>query len=98
MLGEKVSAADAAQTGMIYKVYDSDSFAERSWQLAITLASLPLRALALTKQALNATLENSLTAQLQVEARLQHAAGQTADFREGIAAFREKRKPIFTGK
>ncbi len=98
MLGEKLSAAEAERCGMIYRVFPDNIFAGASLQLAATLAALPTRALALTKKALQSSMHNSLEEQLHTEAQLQQAAGQTADFREGVSAFKEKRQPVFIGR
>ena len=67
-------------------------------KIAITLSKMPTKALAYTKQALNASLDNSFEMQLQTEDRLQYAAGHTGDYKEGVAAFIEKRMPIFKGE
>jgi len=98
MLGEKVSAEEAVRVGMIYRTYSAESFAEDSWALARQLAQMPTRGLGLTKRALNKALHNDLEHQLEVEEQLQVNAGETADYREGVAAFLEKRKPVFTGE
>lgn len=98
MLGDKISAAEAERTGMIYKYFDDDQFAAESWKLAVTLSQLPTQALALTKQALQASVQNDLSAQLQLEDELQRQSANTADYREGIQAFVEKRQPTFIGK
>jgi 2-(1,2-epoxy-1,2-dihydrophenyl)acetyl-CoA isomerase len=97
MLSDKISASEAAAMGMIWKVLPDETFAADSLQLAITLAQMPTRGLALTKQALNAAASNDFNAQLDVENELQTAASQTHDYKEGVAAFLEKRKPVFTG-
>jgi len=97
MLGDKVSAADAERMGMIYKVLDDTVFGEASLQFAATLAGMPTRGLAYTKMALNHSLINHYEAQLQEEERYQQKAGSTDDYREGVAAFLEKRKPQFKG-
>jgi 2-(1,2-epoxy-1,2-dihydrophenyl)acetyl-CoA isomerase len=97
MLADRVPAAEAERMGMIYKVFPDESFATDSWELALRLASMPTRALALTKEALHASLERSLEAQLVVEDELQRQAASTADFKEGVAAFLEKRAPVFKG-
>ncbi|MCC7465662.1 MAG: enoyl-CoA hydratase/isomerase family protein [Saprospiraceae bacterium] len=98
MLSDKISASDAAAMGMIWKVFPDDTFSADSLKLAETLAQMPTRGLALTKQALNRTFSNDFATQAEVEDQLQSQAGQTHDYKEGVAAFMEKRKPVFTGK
>lgn len=97
MLSDKISASEAATMGMIWKVFPDESFAADSLNLTETLAKMPTRGLALTKQALNQTFTNDFATQAAVEDRLQTAAGQTLDYREGVSAFLEKRKPEFRG-
>ncbi len=98
MLSDKVSATEAAAMGMIWKVFPDDSFAADSLQIAETLARMPTKGLGLTKRALNKAFSNDFFAQLNVEDALQTAAGQTHDYREGVASFLEKRKPEFKGE
>jgi len=98
MLGDKVSADEAERMGMIYKVFDDHSFADESISIAKKLAELPTKALAFTKQALNKSLSNNLEDQLNTEEVLQIKAGRTNDFKEGVAAFLEKRTPKFKGE
>jgi len=98
MLGEKVSAADAEKYGMIYKVFSDDKFATESFNIALTVASMPTKALAYTKQMLNISLVNHFDEQLQEENICQQKAARTEDYKEGVSAFMEKRKPTFTGK
>ncbi len=98
MLADKVTAAEAAEMGMIYKVVADEQFASEVERITATLAALPTTGLGLTKRALNRSFGNSLDQQLELEKELQVAAGATSDFKEGVQAFLEKRKAIFTGK
>jgi len=98
MLGEKVSATEAERIGMIYKVVPDDELLITTKKLAEKLAHMPTIGLGLTKRALNATWSNTLPEQLAVEDQLQYAASQTADYKEGVTAFLEKRKPTFKGE
>jgi 2-(1,2-epoxy-1,2-dihydrophenyl)acetyl-CoA isomerase len=98
MLGDKLSAAEAEGMGMIYKVFNDETFAKESIQLAESLAQMPTRGLALTKQALNQSLYNNYEDQLHDEELLQERAGATYDYKEGVQAFLEKRKPVFRGE
>lgn len=97
MLGDRVSASEAERCGMIYRFFPDDTFLAEAEKLAATLAELPTRALAYTKQALNRSLEQDLEQQLQTEDALQKKAAATNDFKEGVAAFLEKRKAAFKG-
>jgi 2-(1,2-epoxy-1,2-dihydrophenyl)acetyl-CoA isomerase len=98
MTGDKISAEQADAMNMIYKAVDDDAFESEVKSFAETIAALPTRGLGLTKKAVNATFTNNLTQQLALEEELQTEAGQTYDFREGVNAFLEKRKPVFKGK
>lgn len=98
MLGDKVSATDAEQMGMIYKVFSKDTFEEESLKLAQKLAKMPTYGIGLTKRALNESMNNNLSSQLKLEGELQTLAGKSHDYNEGVAAFLEKRKPEFKGK
>jgi 2-(1,2-epoxy-1,2-dihydrophenyl)acetyl-CoA isomerase len=75
-----------------------DALATESMNLAKTLAEMPTKGLAMTKRALNASMRNALHAQLEMEEDMQREAGRTKDFEEGVAAFKEKRKPVFRGE
>lgn len=98
MTAEKVSAADAVSMGMIFKAFAEDVFAEESRKIATNLAQMPTRGIGLTKRLLNSTFDNTLEEQLKMEKNVQMEAGATYDFKEGVQAFLEKRKPAFKGK
>jgi len=97
-LGEKVSALEAADMGMIYKCYADNEFELAYKNLAAQLAAMPTVGLGLTKQLLNESWSNNLEQQLAREKALQIAAGKTHDFAEGVTAFLEKRKASFKGQ
>lgn len=98
MLGDKISAEDAEKMGMIYKMIPLENFEEDVNKLALKLANMPTKALGLIKVAFNQSFTNTLEQQLELESKYQIEAAQSEDYREGVAAFIEKRKPNFKGK
>jgi 2-(1,2-epoxy-1,2-dihydrophenyl)acetyl-CoA isomerase len=98
LLGDKLPAEKAAEWGMIWRCVDDGQLMEEVMHLARHLAGQPTRGLAAIKKLLNQSFANSLDQQLELEKEAMRALGRTADYREGVAAFMEKRKPEFRGK
>ena len=95
--GQRLPAAAAHAWGLVSEVVEADSLAGRAAELAAELAAMPTRGIAMTKRLLDHAEHTTLEEQLELEAQLQTAATQTNDFREGVAAFLEKREPRFEG-
>ncbi len=98
MLGEKVWAEEAERMGMVFRVFEEAQFQAESVKIAATLAAMPTKGLALTKQLLNTSMINNYEEQLHDEEIYQQRAGKTADYKEGVEAFLQKRKPEFRGE
>ena len=98
LFADKISAEQASDWGMIYEVAPDDSFATHIQTRAAQLAQGPTVAYRQLKKAIRGSFENSLDDQLALEAQLQGRCGQTHDFREGVVAFLEKRKPVYKGR
>ena len=98
LLGEKLCAEDAERWGLIWKALDDERLLAEANALARALAAGPTKGYGLVKKAIYASAGNSLDAQLELERDLQREAGFSADYREGVSAFMEKREPRYQGK
>ena len=95
--GKKLSATEAKNLGLIAEVFSDETFENEALEILTQLSNLPTTAIALTKKAFNKSYGNSLTEQLDIEGIYQQDAAETEDFKEGVAAFLEKRKAEFKG-
>jgi 2-(1,2-epoxy-1,2-dihydrophenyl)acetyl-CoA isomerase len=98
LTGEPLPADQAAEWGLIWKAVDDDALDAEVDALAAKLASLPPLGLAETKKMIRSTWSRTLDQELNEERNEMRRLGFTADYREGVSAFLEKRKPTFTGR
>ncbi|OZI81460.1 2-(1,2-epoxy-1,2-dihydrophenyl)acetyl-CoA isomerase PaaG [Bordetella genomosp. 6] len=98
MLGNKLSARQAQDWGLIWQCVADDEFDSVLDGLAAHFAQAPTKGLAFTKRALQASLGNDLSTQLDLERDMMRELGCSADYAEGVAAFLDKREPQFKGK
>ena len=96
--GKKLSSEEAKNLGLIAEVFPDEEFDEKAMEILLNISELPTAAISLTKKAFLHSYENTLDQQLDLEAKLQQTAANTADFLEGVQAFLGKRKPVYKGK
>ncbi|MGF1684915.1 2-(1,2-epoxy-1,2-dihydrophenyl)acetyl-CoA isomerase PaaG [Photobacterium minamisatsumaniensis] len=98
LLGDKLPAQQAQEWGMIWQCVDDNELMAVAMGLGQHFATQPTTGLGYIKRAINSSSNNTLSEQLDLERDLQRLAGRTADYREGVSAFFEKRQPVFEGK
>jgi 2-(1,2-epoxy-1,2-dihydrophenyl)acetyl-CoA isomerase len=96
--GRRLTAVEAHAWGLVSEVVEAEAFAARTAELAAEWAALPTRGVAMTKRLFDEAVGKGLDETLALEAELQADATRTEDFAEGVAAFREKRSPVFRGR
>lgn len=98
MTGDKLGAEEAQRIGLIWQCVDDAAFGETVQALADRLAALPSKALAATRQTMDAAQHLGYDAALQAEAGMQRQLGAAHDFAEGVTAFQARRPPVFTDR
>lgn len=96
--GKKLSAEESKSYGLVAEVFAEEEFNSKSMEILEKMANMPTAAIKLTKKAFAASYNNTLKEQLELEGDLQQEAAETEDFKEGVSAFLEKRKPNYKGK
>ncbi len=96
--GKKLSASEAKSLGLIAEVFSEEDFMPKAMEILEKLSEMPTAAIKFTKKAFADSYDSTLKQQLRLEAELQQRAANTEDFAEGIAAFLEKRKPVYRGR
>jgi 2-(1,2-epoxy-1,2-dihydrophenyl)acetyl-CoA isomerase len=98
LTGDRVTADDAKSMGLIYKVFEDDTFAADVAAFIAPFAHGPARAYQMIKESFGKSLGNDFATQLKLEADLQNIAGKTDDFQEAVMGFMMKRPPVFKGQ
>ncbi len=96
--GKRLSADEAKSYGLVAEVFSEEEFVPKSIEILEKMSNMPTAAIKLTKKAFAASYSNSLKEQLELEGDLQQTAAETEDFKEGVTAFLQKRKPDYKGR
>lgn len=96
--GKRLSADEAKSYGLVAEIFNEEEFVLKSMEILEKMANMPTAAIKLTKKAFAQSYNNTLREQLELEGDLQQEAAETEDFKEGVSAFLQKRKPNYKGK